>query len=372
MRERFLFPALLCCFFFSGATALVYEVLWVRLFVLRIGSTALAVSTVVTAFMAGLALGAWLAGRFCRRVARPLFVYAVLELGIASSALLVPLALAGLEPVFQLIWQHFQLRFLTFSLLQFYFALLLLLPPTAMMGATLPLLSIACVGRPQEAAGRVGMLYGINTLGAVAGTLAAGFVLMPALGVRITLLMTALINLGLAAVAWLLDRSWSEIRQDRSEEPIVPRRTAMAPEAGQATRWLPVVVLTALGLSGFTSMVYEVAWTRSLSLVIGSSVYGFTIVLATFLAGIALGSAMISRWVKHLHPWLLWWIAGVQALIAVTAYITTRWIQHLPYYYTLVHHQTDGEPVWLYLSAFLLSALVILPSTLGMGATFPW
>ena len=177
-----MFPALLICFLLSGATSLVYEVLWVRMLILRLGSTSLAISTVLTAFMAGLAFGAWAAGRYSSRITRPLAAYALLELAIAGSAVLLPLGFEAIDPVYRAVWQQFQPQFLTFSLLQFAFTFLLLFVPTAMMGATLPLLSQASVRHPHEVGQRVGTLYGINTLGAVLGTLGSGFFLLPALG----------------------------------------------------------------------------------------------------------------------------------------------------------------------------------------------
>ncbi len=170
-----LFPGLLIFVLLSGATALVYEVVWVRMLILRLGSTSLAISTVVTGFMAGLAFGAQAAGRYSSRMTRPLVAYALLELGIALSAVLLPVGLQVIEPLYRVVWQHFHPQFLTFKLLQFAFTFLLLFVPTALMGATLPVLSQACVRHSHQAGRRVGALYGMNTLGAVLGTLLAGF-----------------------------------------------------------------------------------------------------------------------------------------------------------------------------------------------------
>ena len=127
--SRLLFPALLICFLLSGATSLVYEVLWVRMLILRLGSTSLAISTVLTAFMAGLAFGAWAAGRYSSRITRPLAAYALLELAIAGSAVLLPLGFEAIDPLYRAVWQQFQPQFLTFSLLQFAFTFLLLFCP---------------------------------------------------------------------------------------------------------------------------------------------------------------------------------------------------------------------------------------------------
>ena len=369
-HSRLLFPALLVCFLLSGATALIYEVLWVRMLILRLGSTSLTISTVVTAFMAGLAFGAWAAGRYSSRMTRPLAIYALLELAIAVSAILLPLAFEVIHPLYRLIWQQFHPQFLTFSLLQFAFTFLLLFVPTAMMGATLPLLSQACVHHPDEVGKRVGALCGINTLGAVLGTLTSGFFLLPALGVTRTIWTTAAINALLALAVWYLDRTFqrgaTEVikGQERVQESL--------PEGLEwQENWLRMAVLAALFISGFTSMVYQVAWSRTLSLVIGSSIYGFTVVLATFLSGLALGSLAMSRWIEHLKESLAWWIVLAQVFIAAAAYATTSLVNHLPYYYTRGYHWVDADPFWITLLSSAVAALIILPSTFGMGTMFP-
>ena len=365
-----LFPVLLLCFFLSGATSLVYEVLWVRMLILSLGSTSLAISTVVTAFMAGLALGAQGAGHYLSRTARPLRVYALLELGIALSALLMPAALAAMEPVYRLFWESFRPQFLTFSLLRFCFTFLLLFVPTVLMGATLPVLSQASVRNTGEAGRRVGTLYGINTLGAVVGTTASGFFLMPLLGITRTLWLAVAVNALLALGAWGLDRASGFRKPDpRKAEPAAP--ITSWEELNIQGNWLRITVLAALLASGFTSMVYQVAWTRTLSLLIGSSVYAFTIVLVTFLVGISLGSLLISRWLDLLKGSLAWWIVLAQILIVCTAYATSSLVNLLPFYYTRGYHWLEADPGWLHLLGFAVSALVILPSTLGMGAMFP-
>ena len=365
-----MFPALLICFLLSGATSLVYEVLWVRMLILRLGSTSLAISTVLTAFMAGLAFGAWAAGRYSSRITRPLAAYALLELAIAGSAVLLPLGFEAIDPLYRTVWQQFQPQFLTFSLLQFAFTFLLLFVPTAMMGATLPLLSQASVRHPHEVGQRVGALYGINTLGAVLGTLGSGFFLLPALGVTKTIWATAAINAVLALAVWYLDRTF---QRGETEVPEGQERAQERSRQGLEWqgKWLPMAVLAALLTSGFTSMVYQVAWSRTLSLVIGSSVYGFTIVLATFLSGLALGSLVMSRWIKHLKGSLAWWIFFVQLFIACAAYASSSLVNHLPYYYSRGYHWVEADPTWIYVLSSGLAALIILPSTFGMGAMFP-
>jgi spermidine synthase len=367
----FWYPGLLICLFLSGATALVYEVLWVRMLLLRLGSTGLAVSTVVSAYMTGLAFGAYAAGRCFSCLRRPLAAYALLELGIAVSALLVPVGLAALDPVHRVIWQHFEPQYLSFSLLQFATSFLLLFVPTALMGATLPLLSQACVRLPREVGRRVGTLYGINTLGAVLGTVLTGFFLLPQLGISRTLWATVAVNLLLAAGAASLNRITRLAPVETSQMTRPPEPENPAGTLSLQERWLRITVLAALLISGFTSMVYQLVWTRTMSLVIGSSAYGFTIVLATFLVGIALGALVISRFIERLRGSLVWWIVAAQVFIGCAAYASSSLVNSLPYYFTRGFHWLDAEVSSIYLLSFAIAALVLFPSTFAMGSMFP-
>ncbi|MDI7269612.1 MAG: fused MFS/spermidine synthase, partial [Myxococcota bacterium] len=175
------------CFLLSGGSGLVFETLWTRKLTQVFDSTTLSVSSVLTAFMAGLALGSFVFGRrLADRTRRPIVWYGLLEGAIGLWGLLVPIAIEYVYPhLNRFLWDHFEPGFLSFSLLRFVFVLVLLLPPTTAMGATLPLLSRHFVRSQDEmrrVGKRVGALYSLNTLGAVAGTFAAGYVLMPAIG----------------------------------------------------------------------------------------------------------------------------------------------------------------------------------------------
>src|SRR5215218_1764123 len=153
------------CFVFSGATGLIYEVLWARMLGLVFGATTLAVSTVLAAFMGGLALGSALAGRLAQRIRKPLSVYGWIEIAIGLYALLVPLLFRWVDNLYALIWQQFQPGFFTFSLWRFLLSCLMLLVPTTLMGATLPVLSAALL-RQRGMATAVTRLYACNLVGA--------------------------------------------------------------------------------------------------------------------------------------------------------------------------------------------------------------
>src|SRR5829696_632144 len=217
------------CFVFSGATGLIYEVLWARMLGLVFGATTLAVSTVLAAFMGGLALGSALAGKLAQRIRKPLSTYGLMEIGIAVYALLVPLLFRWIDHVSALIWQQLQPGYFAFSLWRFLLSGLVLLVPTTLMGATLPVLAAALVNSSGSNSNSVTRLYACNLAGAILGTLAAGFVLLPALGVRITILVAAVLNVIVGVIAILLQRQ----TQARAEGSVNLEKPAANSGAGK-------------------------------------------------------------------------------------------------------------------------------------------
>ena len=243
-RNR-IFHGLLLCLFVSGASGLIYEVAWVRSLELVFGATSLAIATVLAAFMGGLALGAWLMGTAAGRLERfhPLLIYAVIECLIGAAGMLVPVVLRALVPVYQSIWTHFHSSFAVFSLWRFALCGAILLVPTALMGATLPIASrLAAVDAGADggaqtlpeagAARRLGLLYAFNTLGAVAGCALAGLALLPAIGLRRTEWLAVGMNLAAAAGALFLARragarSFPEnVARERPATVCLPTRSA--------------------------------------------------------------------------------------------------------------------------------------------------
>src|SRR5688572_28292563 len=195
------FLCLMCIFVASGATGLIYEILWARMLGLVFGATTLAVSTVLAAFMGGLALGSALAGRLAPRITKPVSAYGWMEIGIAVYALLVPFLFQAVDDLYAYIWQQLQPGFFAFTMLRFALSSLLLLLPTTLMGATLPVLSAALLRASGHDSNSVTRLYACNLAGAILGTLFAGFVLLPTFGVRVTIIIAAAINIIVGAVA---------------------------------------------------------------------------------------------------------------------------------------------------------------------------
>ncbi len=207
------------CFLLSGLSSLIYEVLWVRMLILIFGSTTFAISTVLTSFMGGLALGSYLFGRTIDRSRRPLPLYGALETGIGVYALFVPTLFSALIPLYRWAWQSFHVNFYLFSLMQFLLVSLVLLIPTTLMGATLPILGRYYSRRDDRLGLTVGSLYAVNTLGGILGTFLSAFFLIPALGVRNTTFAAAILNLLIGGIVIFAVRTKEAGGQDQRHLP---------------------------------------------------------------------------------------------------------------------------------------------------------
>ena len=350
------FALVLGCFLLSGFAGLLYETTWTREFSFVFGTSSLAVSTVLAAYMGGLALGSALAGRFVSRVARPVLVYGVLELGIAVSALAVPWAISATRSL-HVAWLEgvtdpASPLALTVTL-GTSFAILCV--PTTFMGATLPLLARHAVRDDADIGPRIGALYAINTAGAIAGTLVTAFVLMPAIGLRNTVFVGAGVN----ALVFLGAVALSRDAGTREADP--PRASGERP---------PAVILTiasVAGVAGVASFTYEVMWVRLIEHVIGGSVYAFSAMLASFLIGIAGGGAIAAR------------VATTRARARLGLALTQIGAAGFS---LLAYHAMARLPDWLapggrfeaaneLHETAALAALLLLPSTLCLGAMLP-
>ncbi len=368
-RPRLLAPSVSLCFFLSGAVGLVYEIVWLRMLGLVFGHTVFAITTVLAAFMAGLALGASLFGRLIDRRGRPLRVYGLLEAGIGVYGLLVPVLLVLAERLYVPLYRTLEPSLFTFGLAQFVLVFLILLVPTTLMGASLPVIAKLFVDRTEALGRTVGDLYALNTLGAVLGSGAAGFYLLPAIGIRATTVLAATLNLGIGVWAVALDR-WAREPLDATASP-APAAEAPAVEApARPTRPVLWLVLVGIGLSGAASMVYEVAWTRALRLVIGSSIYAFSAMLTTFLVGLAVGSFLFARlWGRRrASATLFGWL---EIAVGLTALALAPTFERLPdLVLTIFQHLSPSAGAAL-LIQFGLSFLVMIVPTVLLGAAFP-
>jgi spermidine synthase len=290
---------LYCLFFLSGSSGLLYEVVWLRILIRILGNTVYAASTVLAAFMAGLALGSFLVRRFTDRSQRPLRVYGFLEVGIGLSALSSLLLPDRLLPVYRSMYEMAGGSRAWLTAGQVAIALAVLLLPTALMGATLPMLC-AFAARRQEAFGRcVGTLYALNTLGAVIGVVLGGFFLLGAIGETNTIFVGVFLN-GVVAIGAFRHAAGGSIGSPAAMISDLSGSSAVHPVDQSA--WPPRfsarvrgVVLACFAASGFIAMANEVVWSRMLLLYQGTSVYAFSAMLAVLLTGMGVGSFLGAR-----------------------------------------------------------------------------
>ncbi len=213
MRNSLLFALVAVCFLLSGAAGLLYEVVWMRLLGLSFGHTTWAVTTVLAAYMGGLALGSFILGRWADRLRRPLLAYGLLEATVGFYCLSTPFLFRSADALYLSLHRAIQPSALTAGAIQFLLSAALMLPPTTLMGATLPVLSRAVVDAPGRVGSQVGTLYAINTWGAVAGTAATGYLLLPTLGLRLTVWLGVALNVAAGAIAMLSYRAVRATRE---------------------------------------------------------------------------------------------------------------------------------------------------------------
>ena len=333
------------CFFLSGATGLIYEVLWARILGLVFGATTLAVSTVLAAFMGGLALGSALAGRTGARVRRPVRAYGLLEIGIALYALAVPFLFSLVDNLYAIVWQHFHPGFFVFGLWRFLLSCLMLLVPTTLMGATLPLLSVALVRSASQTSTSVTRLYTRNLAGAICGSIIAGFLLLPTFGVRATIYTAAVINIIIGIVTILAERQTQTAPSTETDNPPVTSTEESPREIGKARSAVHVINhptqaarvgtpveakfwLFCAFISGFVAISTQVAWTRMLTMIVGSSTYAFSIVVALFLLGLSGGAYVMAR--KNLSGKLRETVLKVELVTAASLFVSLFVVNRIP------------------------------------------
>lgn len=369
---------ILLCFFISGLTGLVYQIVWMRLLSRVIGGAPFAVAAILTVFMGGLGVGSYIAARHSDRFQglQLVRVYGLLELTVGLCALLVPLLLMLSKGLYGLLYHHlYAAHTLWYNFFLFVGAALILGVPTICMGATLPVLCRFYVDRLATLGAHTGRLYGINTLGAAIGALLCGFWMLNVLGVWGTMWTAIALNcaiglgcLALAPASATVPRA-KAARPDRTPPPERPApRTAAAPLAHP-----PVVVRGALILfmvSGFCAMAYEVLWTKLLGLIVGPTTYSFTIVLVTFIVGLALGNLVFGRLADRSRDAAAL-LVGSQIAAALCALGISQLIGDSQLFFAKLIHLFGDRFALLSLSkALVLFGFMVLP-TFFLGATFP-
>ena len=349
-------------FFFSGLCGLVYEVLWTRLFVLVMGGTVYSFTTVLVAYMSGLALGGWLGGRYADRLkTSPLLLYGILEAGVGIYCLLIPLLIQGLNPIFDGLYPVLVSHRFLELLVRFFFSLLILVFPTTLMGATLPILVRYIYSKPERFGEATGGLYTTNTAGAVAGSFLSGMILIPSLGQMHTLYLSAGINLLIFFTILILF-------QARRKEFVPVKPQLEEQERERAFNLKAGLVLLGYALSGCSAMIYQVAWSRALILSLGTTLYVLSLILTAYIAGLAVGAGVITPLVDKIKRlWL--WVGIFELLIGITAWAVVPFFAQLPLWMIFIY-RPESYTAWLALEFLIGMGLIFLPTFL-MGALFP-
>lgn len=349
--------------FFSGVLALGYEVLWTRQLLNLFGSTTTATASMLAAFMAGMAVGAGLAAKASPSLLRPLQIYAMLEGGLALYGLGISWVIdiaSTLIPAGHIAWAGafdatLALRAIGHSIV--------LLLPTALMGAALPVLAQALQMRGAARPRHLAALYGVNTLGGAAGVFTTGFALLPMAGATYSQLVLSALALAIAGAALAVDAT-------RRRAPLLdggPERN----EPGVAAPGVrPFYLRLAIALSGVAALGYELIWTRVLVLVMGSSVYAFTMMLGTYVLGLAAGGFWIGRYIDRLRSPAAA-LQHLQLAIAATSLLGIWLFGHLPTVALAGVSILGTTPLEIALVNFAVAGLMVFAPTFLIGAALP-
>jgi spermidine synthase len=331
-------------FFVSGISGLIYQSLWLRLLSLVFGVTVYAASTVLASFMAGLALGTLAAGRLTTRVKRPLVWFGAVELGIGILALLTPWALDRAGQLWIALQAYLPDQFWALTAARFFCSLAILLAPTVLMGATLPLVVRSSLADRALAGPWVGVLYAANTAGAITGALLAGFVLIGGIGIARSFQLAAALNALVGIGALLL------ARLDAQPSASTPHSRTASPVSR--------IAQLAFAFSGFAALALEIVWFRVLVIIVPATTYAFTTMLAAVLLGLATGSALAAPLLRRSWNWVAVY-GGVQLAIALLTVGALG--AYLDWYGAGSVRGSDH----------VASLFAIVPPALAMGFAFP-
>lgn len=363
---------LYAAFFVSGITALVYEVVWAKYLALFVGGTSLAHTIVLATFMGGLAFGNAFFGRYADRPGvEKLRLYALLEVGIGITCLLFPTVLGWLGELYVAVGSRNGPEAPANHALKIGLSAASMLLPCALMGGTLPVLAKYTVDSLSGLGVRVSRLYFINAAGAVVGCLAGGFYVVEEWGLEFGMVATSLANSAIGGLFYALSRSddgsgYAVPGVPSAAHPSEPQRSGYTESQGRTAFWC-------IGAAGALSMLYELVWIRLLILSIGGTVHSFSTMLASFIAGIALGSALVGLLLRRSRNALA--LFGLCELgIALSVLLAMPWYEGLPFLFFRVGswlaHTPETYPIYLLSQVALAGLLMLAPTTL-MGATLP-
>jgi spermidine synthase len=381
----------LFCFFCSGVAGLIYEILWQRMIDKVVGSAPFAVATVLSVFMGGLALGSWLAARHIDTIKSRrnlLSLYGKVELAIGIYAILLPLFISLVKPAYILAYNNLFMHFWLYRIFTFFGCCFLLLVPAALMGVTLPVLCRFYIENLRHIGARTGKLYGINTIGGAAGALLCGFFLIAELGMWGSLLTAVCINILIGGLCiWLAKGSSLVVSESVAENkihgPAKRRETTKAPKQPEAVpvpeqrkavladnAILITLALWIFGISGFCSMAYEVIWTRLLGLIIGPTTYSFSLVVSTFIIGLALGNILFG-WLADRIREIFRLLVITQICAACLALLVSQFLGHSQFLFSKLIYTLQGDFGKMVLVQSMILFFLLVGPTVFLGATFP-
>ena len=355
--------------FLSGVTALMYQVIWIRKFGLVFGFHVFSISTVLTAFMAGLAIGSLWFGKLIDRKKNPLKVFFWLEIGIGLFALLFPVLFDGLTRLYAQIAQNLYIEQYYIQLIRFFLSFLFLLIPTILMGGTLPVIIKYVIRDLSRFGDQVSGLYSINNLGAVTGCFIAGFILVINIGLTASLYAGAFLNLLNAAIVYWLYKKYDYTYTGETK----PSATASQKPANKQTqlpRYAVKIALWVFAIEGFTTLAYEVLWTRVLvGFSYDKTTYFYTTILISFIFGLSFGSLLIKKYVDRIKD-LLGILIIIQVFIGITTAASLIFFSKIA---PVLIQQRDLFSTWMETSGkeyFIFFLILSVPTTL-MGMTYP-
>ncbi|MGB2867501.1 MAG: fused MFS/spermidine synthase [Bacteroidota bacterium] len=356
-------------FIVSGATGLVYQIVWFKYLSLFLGNTTYAQTIVVATFMGGLAIGAAFWGRKADVSTKLLSVYGWLELAVGLYCFFYPTFLQQVKLLFirTVIGLDLSPDGSPVLWLKLLVSLLTLLFPTILMGGSLPILVRFLSRHVEESGKNVATLYFLNSFGAVVGSLLAGFFLIRLVGLRATIDGAAVLNVLIGLVALYLGRV--RIQNSGSEVPML----AETAEARIFTRRQAQMAITVAGISGFAAMIYEIAWVRLLIPVLGSSTYSFSLMVVGFISGITLGSYIVSSSITRIRN-LFGFLGLCQLGVVLSMVATIPLYARIPYsFWTVAHILTRSDstyPIFLSIQ-FVAGLLIMIGPTIFLGMSLP-
>jgi spermidine synthase len=368
MNKQTLYSVIACLFIISGATGLVYQIAWFKYLSLFLGNTTYAQTVVLATFMGGLAIGASLWGRRADQARSPLTLYARLEFLIGLYCLAYPSLLGVSKNIFISVVHSLQLPSdgSAVLMLKLLISALMLLFPTILMGGTLPVLVRFISGSVEESGKNVAILYFLNSLGAVVGSLLGGFFLIQIVGLQLTVISAGIVNVMIAGIAFLLSK--------RTVNLVTAPENAKLPDSSPATDRQVMLAVGVAGISGLAAMIYEVAWVRLLIPVLGSSTNSYTLMLVAFISGITIGSWIVSALIDRIRS-----VPGALAMcqigVGVAMALMLPVYGRIPYIYwqlgALLTRVEGTYSIFLLLQFIVGFAIMIVP-TIFLGMSLPF